>query len=362
MSEGQASSNSYTTSIDFGIDKSKTYAVAMSGGVDSSTTAAIIKDSGAKLFGVTLYLHEYSVPAIDDAKKICDFLGIDHYVIDAREKFGPEIIDKFYESYASGITPNPCAICNRDIKFGEMLKFCVDKNADYLATGHYASCLYKDGQCWLKDIGNSKDQTYFLSMVNRNNLKYAYFPLARVRDKNQTREIARHFGMSFFDKVSESQDICFLSGVNYKEELRKRVTMQPGNIIKKDLGVIGTHDGVGNYTIGQRRGMSLSWGGKPLYIVEINKDTNEIVVDEVREPSKIQLNITNVDYLLDVKDEFECWFKPRYRIQKIRCSVKKHGSNASITCIHHPTIIAPGQVCVMYNDDGYVIGGGEISR
>lgn len=351
-------------SIDFGVDASKTYAVAMSGGVDSSTTAAIIKHFGAKLFGVTLYLHEYSVNAVSDAKNVCSLLDIEHHVIDARDAFGKNIIDNFYESYANGITPNPCALCNRDIKFGLMLQFAQSLGADFLSTGHYASCAYKDDQCWLLDVGNSKDQTYFLSLVNCDHLRYAFFPLSKMLDKSQTRKIAKDFGMSFFDTVKESQDICFLPGENYQRELLSRVKMQPGNVVKRGVGVIGSHDGIGNYTIGQRRGLALSWGNKPLYVVEINHDTNEVIVDNIDQTIDIQFVIENVNWLLKTDAQFSCWLKPRYRIQKICGVVEKipNTERAVVRCNYYPTIIAPGQICVMYNDDGYVIGGGIITK
>ena len=252
----------------------KCVAVAMSGGVDSSVTAALLKEQGYDVIGITLRLWEEdpscpavenvhsccSLSAVDDAKAVASVIGIPHYTLDYRELFRNDVIDYFVQSYVKGQTPNPCIACNKCIKFGLLWQQAQQFGAQYLATGHYARIVYNEARGiyeLLRGTDRRKDQSYVLYQLTQDLLPHIVFPMAEL-EKIQTRELAKQFGLPVFNKP-ESQDICFIPDNDYKGFLKKRVPQcfKPGNFVDVHGHVVGRHQGIPCYTIGQRRGLHL---------------------------------------------------------------------------------------------------------
>ncbi len=337
----------------------------MSGGVDSSTVAAIWKNEEQDVFGITMYLHEHSESSITNAKKVCEKLNIQHFVFDIRKSFKKAIIDTFADYYAKGLTPNPCAFCNRDIKLNLLLQFAKDKGADFMATGHYANLKISDGEVILSEAEDkSKDQSYFLSLVSKDNLKYAKFPLGKIHNKSETRKIAESFGLHNFEK-KDSQDICFIQNGNYKDFLKTFYSeiplFRPGDIrlINTDR-ILGKHNGITNYTIGQRKGLGISYE-TPLYVINLDPNKNEVIVGSKEDLEKPQFSILYTNWLLDYPENFKGYIKLRSVAKKVEAKIKKTINNASIELLEKSqTPVTDGQICAIYNDSNEVIGAGII--
>ncbi len=264
----------------------KVIAVAMSGGIDSSLTAAMLLEQGYKVFGITLWLWvsgtDYdSVPlAVTDAKKMCDFLGIEHHVIDARDVFYENVVDYFVKEYAYGRTPNPCVFCNKNIKFDLMLNRAIELGATHMVTGHYAQVFYNEEANRYelhKGIDPTKDQSYVMYNMNQRILSHLLFPLGN-QCKTETRRMAAEFNLPVANKL-DSEDICFLPNGNYQkliaEELDEK--LKTGNIVTEDGEILGKHTGLFNYTIGQRKGLGIAYK-TPLYVIRLDGEKNEVVV------------------------------------------------------------------------------------
>ena len=325
-------------------------AVAMSGGVDSSVAATILKKKH-DIFGVTMLLHKHSEDAIASAANVCKQIGISHYVIDLVVPFKQKIIEMFQYEYQSGRTPNPCCICNRDIKMGLFLKQSLALGADFMATGHYAN----NTNHHLEEACNKvKDQSYFLSLVDANCLAKVKFPLGCFENKSQIREIASNLKLEVANKP-DSQNICFLPN-NYK-------TIMPpssGKIIHiKTNEVLGKHNGVFNYTVGQRRGLGISYHHS-LYVIKIID--NNVYVGESDMLQNGTFIIKDINWLEEQNKQFNALVKIRSSCKKCPAIVTKLSDNiAEITMQSNDhAAIAPGQICAMYNNN-YVIGGGIIS-
>lgn len=347
--------------IDKNLDKSKiTIAVAMSGGVDSSAVAYLLKKEGYNIFGVTM---KTCKEEDKDAAQICEDLGIKHYLFDATEDFKADVIDKFVDDYLEGRTPNPCMVCNRDVKFGKLLEFARSKGADFMATGHYATI--KDGTLSIGDDPR-KDQVYFLSQIKKENLKYILFPIGDM-EKTAVRELAKDLGVRVYAK-KDSQEICFVDDGKLQEFLIERSggkAAKPGNIVDTDGKILGRHKGISFYTIGQRKGLGISQE-TPLYVVALDSKKNEVIVgsNEMLFKDRIKardLNLLAVENLKELEN-MELFVKTRSRDLPHPCKVKVINGNILDIQIVEDKVraITPGQGVVLYNKDNKVIASGFI--
>ena len=346
------------------------YAVALSGGVDSSTVAAILLNKGYEVFGVTMLTQASSRNIVEKASKSAKQLGIKHYVLNIIDEFKKEVIDYFINSYLNGTTPNPCAICNKKIKLNKLLIFAQEKGANYLATGHYASIKYIDNNLYLKESKNLlKDQSYFLSLTDKEHLKYIKTPLSNITNKEETRELAKKFGLENY-KEKDSQDVCFIKDNNYKLFIEnnienKQLLNKNGNIILQSNGqVISNHRGLINYTIGQRRGLGIA-NTEPLYVTNINYLNNTLTVGTKQNLIVRNFKVTQLNWLINIiNNDFECFVKVRSGHSKFKALINKNDNNCiNINLLETNTVaICPGQVCALYNNENVVIGAGIIMQ
>ena len=354
--------------------KIKKVLVLMSGGVDSSTAALILKNEGFDVTGVTMVLFSNSDnlnedPNVKDAKMVADFLGIEHITLDLKEKFKKDVIDYFSREYVCGRTPNPCVRCNRYIKFGEMLHFTLENGFDYLSSGHYANVFYNENlKEWLiKKAPTRKDQSYVLYNLKQQNLKYILLPLYKF-EKSDVRKIAKEHGLPVAEKP-ESQEICFIRGCNYSEFIKNKYNFEPeeGNFIDSKGKVLGKHKGIINYTIGQRRGFGLSFG-KPIYVVNIDREKNTVILGEEKELFSKGLFAKDVNIiskkLLPIQEERNICIKIRYKSKEALAKIfvfedEKKDLKAKITFEKSLKSVTKGQAVVFYKDD-ILLGGGTI--
>ncbi|WP_338972389.1 tRNA 2-thiouridine(34) synthase MnmA [Fusobacterium nucleatum] len=335
--------------------------VAMSGGVDSSTVAYLLKQQGYDIFGVTMKTFK---DEDSDAKKVCDDLGIEHYVLDVRDEFKEKVMDYFVNEYMNGRTPNPCMVCNRHIKFGKMLDFILSKGANFMATGHYTKL--KNGLLSVGDDSN-KDQVYFLSQIEKDRLSKIIFPVGDL-EKTKLRELAEQLGVRVYSK-KDSQEICFVDDGKLKQfliENTKGEAEKTGNIVDKNGNILGKHKGFSFYTIGQRKGLGIS-SEEPLYVLAFDRETNNIIVGKNEDLFKDELIATRLNLFsvssLDDLDKLECFAKTRSRDILHKCLLKKDGDNFQVKFIDNKVrAITPGQGIVFYNNEGNVIAGGFIEK
>ena len=342
-------------------NKGKKIGVAMSGGVDSSTVAYILKQQGYDIFGVTMKTFK---DEDSDAKKVCDDLGIEHYVLDVRDEFREKVMDYFVNEYMNGRTPNPCMVCNRHIKFGKLLDFIIEKGADFMATGHYTRL--KKGFLSVGDDAN-KDQVYFLSQIKKEKLSKIMFPVGDL-EKPKLRELAKFLGVRVYSK-KDSQEICFVDDGKLKEFLIEKTQGEAekvGNIVDKTGKILGKHKGFSFYTIGQRKGLGISTE-EPLYVLEFDKKTNSIIVGNNEDLQKDELIATNLNLFLvnsiENLDGLECFAKTRSRDILHKCVLTKIGDKFKVKFIENKVrAVTPGQGIVFYNAEGIVIAGGFIEK
>lgn len=337
----------------------KIIAVAMSGGVDSSTIAAMLLEKKSNIFGVTMYLHEHSEKAVDEAAKVCRNLGIEHFVFDLRLEFTQNVINLFKRYYENGMTPNPCAFCNRDVKMGALLEKAMEKGAELMATGHYVR--NDQNNLIMESLDKTKDQSYFLALVNKESLQKTLFPLGNISSKEETRKTGKRLGMDNFD-AAESQDICFIPDHNYKKFLQSvSLIPKPGKIIHIETGrILGNHDGVFGHTTGQRKGLKVSFE-YPLYVIKIDATNNIIYVGDKNLLYKDSFEIGQANWLADVPNRFEAYVKIRSTCKKLLAKIEKAAEvTAKITLLEkNETPIATGQVCAIYQGE-ILLGGGII--
>ena len=281
--------------------------VAMSGGVDSSVAASIIKEHGYDVVGITLQLFDYGKIGktkgtccagkdIYDAKKVCDKIKIEHQVMNYEDIFNDEVIEKFADSYIKGETPIPCIDCNQTVKFRDLFKFAKKLNADALVTGHYVKRIDKEYPKMYRPNDLDRDQSYFLFSTTQEQLEYLRFPLANL-SKKETREIAKKMNLIVANKP-DSQDICFVPSGNYKkiiEKLRPE-SFKKGNIVDKNGKILGYHNGIVNYTIGQRKGIKIS-NSEPLFVMKLDTNKNEVVVGNKKDLLVNKIFLRDLNFL-----------------------------------------------------------------
>ena len=351
--------------------------VAMSGGVDSSVVAGIMKQDGYNVVGITLKLYDDAKNSknsrqccagqdIMDAKRVSDHLNIKHEILYYQKKFKSDVIDSFIDSYSSGETPIPCVQCNQTVKFRDLFKYSKDLNADALITGHYVSrkangitaSMYR-----AKD--HNRDQSYFLFNTTQQQLDFLRFPLGEI-DKSETRKLANDLGLNVAEKP-DSQDICFVPNGDYSSVIKKYrpESFKPGNIIDLTGKKIGTHDGIINFTIGQRRGIKIA-DKSPLYVVKIDSENNSITVGSRKNLliDKMLLRDLNI---LGKKKEFdsEVLAKVRSTGKLLKTRVKIFDQKVEVNVLEDETGISPGQACVFYKKDEFgdkLLGGGWIDK
>ncbi len=348
--------------------------VAMSGGVDSSVTAALLKEQGYEVIGITMRLSEEnrdysaddrgccSLKSVDDARHVAEILGIRHYVVDFQEIFQEKVIQYFIDSYVNCETPNPCIACNRYIKFDALMKKARSLGAFYLATGHYAQ-IEKHGVRYVlkKGCDAGKDQSYALYHLNQETLSHFLLPLGKYK-KEATRELARQYNLPVAQKP-DSQEICFIPNDDYKDYLKKRIpkALRPGNICLSDGTVVGHHEGLPFYTMGQRKGLGIAHD-TPLYVIGLDKEKNTVIVGESSETYASELYADDMNWILScsLDSSIEASAKIRYGKQEASARLYPMAHNAVRVVFSKPQrAITPGQSIVFYNED-IVIGGGII--
>ncbi len=361
----------------------KRVVVAMSGGVDSSVAAAIMKAAGHDVIGVTLQLYDHGTAAgrkgsccagqdIHDARRVAEALDIPHYVLDYETRFAAKVIESFAESYVAGETPIPCVTCNNEIKFRDLLDTAKDLGAEVLVTGHYVQRIdTEDGPTLARAVDTDRDQSYFLFGITKEQLASLWFPIGGMR-KADVRELARSFDLPVADK-SDSQDICFVPTGKYTDviERLKPTALDSGNIVHLDGRVLGRHDGIVHYTVGQRRGIKIP-AAEPLYVVRLDASRNEVIVGPRSALTTAGLMLRNVNWLGEkpledlATDGLPLYVRMRSS-QKLRPALLKIEQNGVVRVELHDGEegIATGQACVFYADDGAegrVLGGGWIAK
>ncbi|MCZ6812623.1 MAG: tRNA 2-thiouridine(34) synthase MnmA [Alphaproteobacteria bacterium] len=356
--------------------------VAMSGGVDSSATAALLADQGYEVIGVTLQLYDHGAAVgrknaccagqdIHDARNVAAKIGIAHYVLDYQSRFRDDVIEDFADSYLRGETPIPCITCNQTVKFRDLLGLARDLGADCLATGHYVRReMGADGPELHRAADARRDQSYFLFATTRSQLEMLRFPLGPLADKDATRALAERFGLAVAAKP-DSQDICFVPSGNYAEVIEKLRpgAADPGEIVDQSGTVLGRHDGIIHYTIGQRRGLGI--GGRkeaceePLYVLGIDAEARRVMVGPRAGLARGKIALKGVNWLaaeaLEARGR-EVAVKVRSAREPVAAVITpgREAGNVDVRLIAPEFGIAPGQACVFY-DGPRVLGGGWIT-
>ena len=350
--------------------------IAMSGGVDSAVAASLLSKQYSNLMGIFLHFWKdenndlsenkaSSTKSLMDARVICEKLGFSLYTLNFSEKFKKEIVDYFLDEYKNGRTPNPCVKCNKFVKLGLLIERALDLDYDYVATGHYAQ-IKKTGKQYklLKADDETKDQSYFLYTLNQKQLSHLLFPLGQYR-KTEVRVLAGKMGLAVAQK-KDSQEICFISGKSHNDFLKKHLKLTPGDISDMDGNILGKHNGLALYTIGQRKGIELGGDG-PYYVARFDYKKNILFVTNNYD----DLNIFEDTFLLEnpnwisgkePKMPFKTEVVLRYHHDPVECEIRKYSKTKYIVKLKKPQrAITPGQSAVFYNRDE-VLGGGIILK
>jgi tRNA-specific 2-thiouridylase len=345
--------------------------VAMSGGVDSSVVAGLLKEAGHEVVGATLQLYDHGAAVqkkgaccagqdIHDARSVADALDIPHYVLDREARFRSAVIEDFADSYARGETPIPCIRCNQTVKFHDLVDLARDLGCEALATGHYARRVEgTDGPELHRAADPARDQSYFLALTTRDQLGFARFPLGDMPDKAAVRAVADRLGLPVARKP-DSQDICFVPSGHYAETVAKLrpETAEPGEIVDAEGRVLGTHRGIGRYTVGQGRGIGIG-GGERLYVSAVDATRRRIVVAPRESLPKREVTAGEVNWLIPPPAT------PRAAQVKLRgreaprAATVAWDPEAGVMRVHldEPNVAAPGQACVVYDGDRVLAGG-----
>jgi len=333
--------------------------IGMSGGVDSTVSTLLLKEQGYEVEGVYMRLHSkpgYHEIHQERAQRAADFAGVKLHILDLEEKFNEKVFQPFIETYKEGKTPNPCALCNRNIKFGAMVAFADEVGADYVATGHY---IRHDGKYLLTALDDTKDQSYFLFYIDPKLLPRLIFPLGERR-KSEIKAFAASIpGLESFASQGESSEICFVE-TTYMDVLKPYVNVdQDGEVLDMQGKVVGTHKGYMHYTIGKRKGFSVHGAHEPHFVIAIKPETNQIIVGtrEDLECRSVELEKIN---MFDERTEFDCEVKLRYRTTPLACHVIIRGDRASVELKEPAFGVAAGQAGVFYEGDK-LLGGGWIA-
>ncbi len=353
--------------------------VAMSGGVDSSVVAAQLAEEGYDVVGVTLQLYDHGAALakkgaccagidIHDARRVAEEMGFPHYVLDYENIFKDAVIDEFADSYLAGATPVPCIRCNERVKFKDLLETARDLEADCMATGHYIQRKMGARGPELHCAADAnRDQSYFLFSTTPEQLDYLRFPLGHLPSKDATRELAAKYGLAVADKP-DSQDICFVPNGNYAsviEKLRPGAA-EPGQIVHVDGRVLGSHDGVIHYTIGQRRGLGIGGLSEPLYVVKLDVDAKQVVVGPKELLATRIVPVREINWLgdapFDSREEWHVSVKVRSTRPPREAIIRPiSATTANVELLTPEEGVSPGQACVFYETGGSrILGGGWI--
>lgn len=355
--------------------ENKKVLLGMSGGVDSSVAAILLQNQGYEVIGVTLELlpNGNSKNMIEDAKKVCDKLHIKHFVLSLQDEFKKYVIDDFINCYSNCSTPNPCIECNKYIKFGLMYEKAKELGCNYIATGHYAKIEYNNtyNSYVLKKSQSRKDQSYFLYNIPNEMLSHILFPLSEFEDKSDIRKIAKDYDLDVQSK-KDSEDICFIKDQNYKRFLEESTNIQSkeGNIVNREGKILGKHNGLYNYTIGQRKGLGIAYK-EPLFVVNLDKQKDEVIAGTENELYRNEFEIKEYHFILN--EYVDRYFKENKEnglkvLVKIRYAAKEaeayiylnKNTKSIIVKLQEPQKgITKGQSAVFYIDD-IVLGGGKI--
>ena len=351
--------------------------VAMSGGVDSSTVAALMKSEGYNVIGITLKLYDEAKLSkesrqccagqdILDAKRVAQKLNIEHKILYYQKNFRREVIESFIDSYVSGETPIPCVQCNQTVKFRDLYSYAKELNADTLVTGHYVNRIQQNGEAEMyRAVDLKRDQSYFLFTTTQQQLNFLRFPLG-VLQKSQTRKIASKLNLNVADKP-DSQDICFVPNGNYASVITKYrpTSFKKGDILNIKGEVIGTHDGIINYTIGQRKGIRIA-NKDPFYVVNIDALQNKVIVGSKDNLLIKKIYLKNLNLLKSFKKDNDNFFvkvRSTGKLNKAKIKLDKNG--AEINLEENETGVSPGQACVFYSKNKLgdkILGGGWITK
>ncbi len=352
----------------------------MSGGVDSSVVAGLLSEAGYDVVGVTLQLYDHGVAThrkgaccagqdVQDARTVAETLQIPHYVLNYEDRFREAVIDRFADSYAAGETPVPCIACNQTVKFADLLATARDLGAAALATGHYVASRPSGGHRALyRPVDADRDQSYFLFATTQAQLDYLRFPLGDMT-KAEVRNAARRLGLTVADK-HDSQDICFVPQGRYSDIVRRLRpdAAEPGDIVHLDGRVLGRHDGIANFTVGQRRGLGIATGD-PLYVVRLDPATHRVVVGPRTSLATHRLWLRDFNWIGDepaaTADGRDVLARVRSTRPPAPARLSVSAAEASVELVDDEAGVAPGQACVLYEDDGpgaRVLGGGFVER
>ena len=340
--------------------------VAMSGGVDSSVAAALLLEQGHDVTGVTMQLWPSSddeggccsVSAVRDARRVCDLLGIPHYALNFRDAFEREIVGPFADEYAAGRTPNPCIVCNDRLKFSDLLAKVSLQGAEFLATGHYARIVRGEpGSPWLaRGLDPGKDQSYFLYRLARQQMEHTLFPVGELH-KSAVRVRAQELGLHVAQKP-DSQEVCFASAGRHADVVgeRRPEALRPGDIVDLAGRVVGRHGGIGNYTVGQRKGLGIA-AEEPLYVVRVEPAENRVVIGPRSALAVTRIEATDIVWHAGASESVSAMV--RYRMEACPATATVDGDRLHVTFANPIDGVALGQAVVCYRGDE-CLGGGTI--